>query len=469
MNTIEVQPNLSNFINSFREIGYTPEVAIADILDNSITAKSTEIQIFTGEILNPYICIVDNGLGMDENELIEAMRLASKNSKDNREQNDLGRFGLGLKTASFSQCKKLTVVSKKNNQIQAKQWDIDLIISSNKWLLKEIDNFELIPNIEILNSHETGTMVLWENIDKIEFKNFSTIVKELRDHLSLVFHKYLEGFSNKKKLEIYINNNKVEPFNPFNYKNLATQELAEEKLILANKEVIIQPYILPHHSKVSDNEYNQYATAEGYLKSQGFYLYRNNRIIIYGTWWGLNKQSDAHKLVRIKIDIPNDMDDLWGIDIKKSTAKPHESIKNDLKRIIKQVTEKGSRPYAIRGKKIEDKSVTRFWEIELKNNDVSFRINNDHPLLQLIYNEVDKNLKNELEVYLKGLQAYLPLDAILSRMQQNPHAVKQKDLISDEEIEILSKTLKEKGLDDDFIERLLKTEIYKDNKKLLYE
>ncbi|MFV0172337.1 ATP-binding protein [Empedobacter falsenii] len=257
MNTIEVQPNLSNFINSFREIGYTPEVAIADILDNSITAKSTEIQIFTGEILNPYICIVDNGLGMDENELIEAMRLASKNSKDNREQNDLGRFGLGLKTASFSQCKKLTVVSKKNNQIQAKQWYIDLIISSNKWLLKEIDNFELIPNIEILNSHETGTMVLWENIDKIEFKNFSTIVKELRDHLSLVFHKYLEGFSNKKKLEIYINNNKVEPFNPFNYKNLATQELAEEKLILANKEVIIQPYILPHHSKVSDNAYNE--------------------------------------------------------------------------------------------------------------------------------------------------------------------------------------------------------------------
>lgn len=469
MKTIEVQPNLKNFINSFREIGYTPEIAIADIIDNSITAACTQIKIFIGDPINPYICIIDNGNGMDKMELIEAMRLASKSLKDKRKSNDLGRFGLGLKTASFSQCKKLTVISKKNNVVNANQWDLDFIESKKKWLLKEIDEYKKCTHFTELDSFESGTLVLWESIDKINPANFALMAADLRKHLSLVFHKYLEGFSRRKKVEISINNNPISAFNPFNIAHIATQELAEEKIILLNKTVSIKPYILPHHSKVSDKEYDLYATSEGYLKSQGFYLYRNNRIIIYGTWWGLHKPSDANKLVRIKIDIPNDMDDLWGIDIKKSTAKPHDLIRNDLKRIINQVTEKGARPYSQRGKKIEDKSITRFWEIVLKQNEVSFTINRSHPLLEIIYNEIDETLKSELDIYLKGLQAYLPLDAILSRMQQNPRSIMQEELLNVDEIEKLTKVLKEKGLSEEYIARLLKTEIYLENNKLLHD
>src|SRR5690606_3175789 len=147
---------------------------------------------------------------------------------------------------------------------------------------------------------------------------------------------------------------------PFNPEHPASQQLPIEKIKIGKKNVLVQPFILPHHSKVSQAEYEKYATDEGYTKSQGFYLYRANRLLIYGTWWKLHKSIDAHKLVRIKIDITNDQDQYWGIDIKKSTASPNEEIKKDLKRIISQVTEKGSRPYTGRGRKIEDKTVNRF-------------------------------------------------------------------------------------------------------------
>src|SRR5690606_12525641 len=161
-------------------------------------------------------------------------------------------------------------------------------------------------------------------------------------------------------LKISINNHQLKPFNPFNPENSATQQLTAEKIKIKGENIVVQPYILPHHSKVSQAEYNKYATEDGYIKSQGFYLYRANRLLIYGTWWRLHKSIDAHKLVRIKIDIPNNQDQYWGIDIKKSTASPNEEIKKDLKRIISQVTEKGSRPYTGRGRKIEDKTVNRF-------------------------------------------------------------------------------------------------------------
>ena len=166
-----------------------------------------------------------------------------------------------------------------------------------------------------------------------------------------------------KSFNIYLNDNVIKPFNPFNEKHLATQELANEKIKFNECTISIRPYILPHHSKLSQQEYEKYATEEGYTKSQGFYLYRANRLLIHGTWWGLHKLIDAHKLVRIKIDISNDIDNFWGIDVKKSTANPVSEIKSDLKRIINQVTEKGSRPYTGRGKKIKDKSTIRFWEI----------------------------------------------------------------------------------------------------------
>ncbi len=465
--TEKVTPNISNFVKSLRDVGYSYEIAVADIIDNSITAKAANIYIYTVPEPEIVLAILDNGIGMNNQELVEAMRLASKNPEDKREKNDLGRFGLGLKTASFSQCKKLTVISKKNNKISAKQWDLDFISMKNEWLLISPPKFDHFPLFEELNKQDSGTLVIWENLDRFQKQTYSDSIDKLRKHLSLVFHRFLDGSAVFKRLDISINNNPVKPFNPFNSEHPATQCLSEEKIKLHNSEITVSPYILPHHSKLSQQEYEQYSTEEGYTKSQGFYLYRANRLLIYGTWWGMHRAIDAHKLVRVKIDISNSRDDLWGIDIKKSTAAPINEIKTDLKRIIKLITEKGSRPFTGRGKKIKDNAVNRFWHLVPVNGDLRFALNHSHPLYEHLNIKLKKSDFEMLDIYLKGLQQYLPLEAIQAQLQENPHQINQEGILAKEDIENLVLKLKSAGLSKEYIDSLLKTEIFKDNEELL--
>ena len=385
-----VAPNISNFIISIRDVGYSLEIAIADIIDNSISAKAKKVEI--NFLINPTlkIEILDNGCGMDEKELIEAMRLGSKNPLEKRTKNDLGRFGLGLKTASFSQCKKLTVFSKKNNILINRQWDLDYLEKTNEWYLLKLNEEEIkyakYEYLDKLKEVKNGTLVIWENIDRFSKEEVPNLINNLRNHLSLTFHKFIE----KKDIFIKLNENFIKAFNPFNGNHIATQQLKEEIITMNNGEKIkILPYVLPHHSKVSQSEYEQYGTEEGYLKSQGFYLYRADRLLIHGTWFGLHKISEVHKLVRIQVDIPNTNDPDWGIDIKKSIAKPTNNIREQLRRIIKEITLVGSRVYTGRGKKIEDKSVEKFWNLyPEENGKISFRLN----LQNQLYKKILKNL-----------------------------------------------------------------------------
>ncbi len=467
MQTEQVNPNLSNFIKSLRDIGYSYEIAVADIIDNSITAKAEKIRIFTVPEPEIIFAVLDDGIGMTEEELIEAMRLASKDPKNKREKNDLGRFGLGLKTASFSQCRKLTVVSKKGEVVSAKQWDLDFISQKNKWLLITPSHFDGLPLFDELKKQKSGTLVVWDKLDRFHKKHYSEYIDGLRKHLSLVFHRFLDGTARFNRLNISINENVIKPFNPFNSEHPATQCISTEKIKLYNSEITITPYILPHHSKLSQQEYEKYSTEEGYTKSQGFYLYRANRLLIYGTWWGMHKAIDAHKLVRVKIDIPNNQDEHWGIDIKKSVARPTNEIKNDLKRIIQLITEKGSRPYTGRGKKIKDNRIIKFWQLVPINNDFRFVLNQSHPLYAHLLSKFKEDEIELLDLYLKGIQAYLPLEAIQAQLQQNPHQIKQESALSNEDINTLAIKLKSAGLNKEYIDNLLKTEIFKNNKELL--
>lgn len=464
-----VNPNVRNFIKSLRDVGYTFEIAVADIIDNSITAEASEIKIFSAGIEEIIFCMLDNGHGMAENELIEAMRLAAKNPEEERNSRDLGRFGLGLKTASFSQCKKLTVLSRRDNQISIRQWDLDYIYNTNEWLLitPAPENFDNLPLIKDFYEQEHGTLIIWQNIDRYNPETFSNNIDRLRKHLSLVFHRFLEGSDSFSRLKISINNNPIKPFNPFNINHPSTQVISSEKLKFYNSFINIQPFILPHHSKVSQQEWENYATEEGYIKSQGFYLYRANRLLIYGTWWGLHRASDAHKLVRIKIDIANNQDAYWGIDIKKSKANPVPELKKDLKRIINEAARKGSKPYTGRGRTIKDKTVERFWEIIAVNDDFRFALNKEHPVYKSVLSHISEEGAELLEIYLKGLEAYMPLEAIQAQLQQNPHKVKQESALSADDVMFLINKMKTSGLDNEYIERLLKTEIFKNFKELL--
>ncbi|WNS73683.1 ATP-binding protein [Bacillus sp. DTU_2020_1000418_1_SI_GHA_SEK_038] len=471
MITEVVQPNISNFIKSLRDIGYTFEVAVADVLDNSITAKAKNVHISCMPNPSTVFTLLDDGTGMSNSELIDAMRLATNDPDSPREGVDLGKFGLGLKTASFSQCIDLTVLSKKNGVVSIKQWDLKFISRENEWLLitPDISEYTNVPLFEEFMQQENGTLVVWRGIDTFKEADIPNKLDILRSHLSLVFHCFLEGIvPGKNALKIFVNGQSLEPFNPFNPKHIATQQLVPEKIKYLNSEIIVQPYILPHHSKLSQQEFDKYATKDGYTKSQGFYLYRAHRLLIHGTWWGMHRTNDAHKLVRIKIDIPNNQDTAWGIDIKKSAANPVSEIKKDLKRIIQQVTVKGSRPFTGRGKKIEDKTTTRFWELVADNKDIHFAINREHPIIKNLEDTLREDQHQLLNVILMGLESYLPLDAIVAQLNTNPLKVKQETLINENEIIMLVENWRSKGVSEAFIKELLKTEVYK-NKEGYFE
>lgn len=469
MKTTIVRPNLNNFIKSLRDVGYTFEIAVADVLDNSISAGATQIDIHAIAKPELLFCMLDNGCGMTELELVEAMRLATKNPDLKREKHDLGRFGLGLKTASFSQCMKLTLISKKNNEINIKQWDLEYISLQNEWklLTPEYSEYKHYPLVQNLENNQSGTLVIWEKFDRYEKESFAQRIDKLRKHLSLVFHRYLEGIPGSKKLKIFVNQSLLIPFDPFNKMNQFTREISTEKIKLFGSSIEITPYILPHHKNVSQQEWEEFGTEDGYIKSQGFYFYRGNRLLIYGTWWGLHKATDAHKLVRIKIDISNDQDIFWGIDIKKSTANPVPEIKQDLKRIIHEVVKEGIKPFIKRASSIKDKTITRFWNIIPDNNQIYFGINKEHPIYQTIINQISPETQFLFNSYLKSLEAFLPLPAIQSYQQQQPHQLKQDELMSEDEIKDLAHKLKEIGLSQEYIEKLLKTELFKDRKELL--
>ena len=343
-----------------------------------------------------------------------------------------------------------------------------LYLRKNEWLLltPSITDFEHIPLYKSLQESANGTIVIWEELDRFQTTSFSNLIDSLGKHLSLVFHRFLE-LSGTKKLKISINNFELEPFNPFNIESIATQQINEEKIKVYDETITIQPFILPHHSKISQQEFERYATDEGYTKSQGFYLYRSNRLLIYGTWWGLHKISDAHKLVRIKIDITNTQDSYWGIDIKKSTAKPVAIIRDDLKRIIAQVTERGSKPFTGRGRKIEDKTTKRFWDLQPDKEQIKFTLAFDHPIYQELTSTLSENSKELLDIYLKGIQAYLPLEAIQAQLNQNPHLIQQEALMDEADVLRLAEMLKELDLDENVISTLMKTEMFKNRKDLL--
>lgn len=193
-----LEPNPASIIESLRSIGYTMETAIADLIDNSITANAKTINIDSPfEGANTKIFILDDGDGMSEEKLVEAMRLGSSSASQKRSPRDLGRFGLGLKTATFSQCKRLTVVTKHKGNIAARCWDLDRIIKTNKWCLLKYAEDEYLKRLQDMKS---GTLIVWEKLDRIISEkdskaenNFNNKKNILRRHLSLTFHRFIEN------------------------------------------------------------------------------------------------------------------------------------------------------------------------------------------------------------------------------------------------------------------------------------
>lgn len=223
MEEIILPPYAPVLMESTRALGYSLESAVADLLDNSISADATNIEIEYRPWDDPYLYFLDNGHGMLPDETTQAMRYGSNNPLETRDKNDLGRFGLGLKTASLSQCRCLTVISKKSGILSGRRWDLDVIKQRQDWILLQLNEPQMdeMPGISKLVGLDHGTLIIWHKFDRLtsgatSIENaFTNKMNDVRNHLSLVFHRYLAGETGQKRVTISINNQIIKPVDPF--------------------------------------------------------------------------------------------------------------------------------------------------------------------------------------------------------------------------------------------------------------
>lgn len=434
-------PSASCLSASMRDLGYCLETAVADIIDNSISADATNIQILCDLTRgDPTLVIVDNGRGMDPGELLLAMRHGAANPNDPRPARDLGRFGLGLKTASFSQCRRLTVASSQRGVRCGAEWDLDVIDREDDWIISVLDNHDLshLPYIERLET--TGTLVIWRALDRL-FEDEGSLRRDeivnekldvLEKHLSLVFHRFLAGeVGGRKKIAISVNGHPVEPFDPFCRKS-GSQALPEEVVRVDGQSVHMQPFILPHHSRLSAKEYDYYQGRSDFISNQGAYIYRNGRLMAWGDWFRLIPKGEATKLARVQIDFPNSLDEAWTIDIKKSRARPPLPVRERLRQIIPQISGPSTRVHKGRGQKLFEEIEAPLWERFADQGRIRYALNDRHPLVEAVAAKLDDGAQKSLQLLLEAAAASLPVEMIYSDYAISPREVGQSS-IDDEE------------------------------------
>lgn len=467
MKTVYLPPHAPTLMESTRAIGYSIETAIADIIDNSIAAQAGQVDIDFFPIGDAYISILDNGHGMTSEELIGAMQYGSRNPLETREESDLGRYGLGMKTASLSQCRILTVLTKKAGVFSGAQWNLDHVQKTGDWSLLLIDEMEAqgYPSTEKLNNYENGTLVIWQGLDRFAVGEndmadaFSRKMELIRDRLSLVFHRYLSGEPGIKKLEIKMNNLAIVPQDPFLIKK-STQLMDDETIIVRGAKVKVTPYILPHTSKLTQKELKDLGGKDGLRKNQGFYVYRNKRLLVWGNWFRLMRQGDLSKLARVQVDIPNSLDDLWTLDIKKSIAYPPEEVKRNLSVIIERISEGSKRTWTYRGKKETNDSVVHVWNrFVTRDGGILYEINPDHPLVSAIV-EGHPEIKSQIDILLKQIGMSLPINSLYIDLTNDEKMDNDSDSKSAEVIALLKDVINSfTGVDKTtFLEALLLTE-----------
>lgn len=424
MKEIDHPPDAPSLLESMRSIGYSVESALADIVDNSVAAKARSISIEFRPAPIPYIAILDDGSGMSSKELEQAMRHGSTNPNVIREQDDLGRYGLGLKTASLSQCRRLTVASLKGGKLAGYSWDLDLVLERKAWTLLKLDRKELeqLPHVEALLQQKSGTVVIWRELDRLLAGETSVEVGMGRqmtiasDHLSLVFHRYIGGEPGHPALTIKFNQRELAALDPFLSDHRATQRLAEDSFTIERKRVVVKPFVLPHISKLTAADTLRAGGGEGLRHQQGFYVYRNRRLIIWGTWFRLAKKDELSKLARVRVDIPNSLDHLWTIDVKKSAALPPEAVRSNLRRTIERIRQASGRTLVFRGRQATMGLTKPGWTEIADRDGVRFDINREHPVLDDFRQGLTAKQRAQLESMFKVLEQSFPAEALYARL-----------------------------------------------------
>ena len=480
-----VSPRADHLMESLRGTGYSLPAAISDLIDNSITAGAKNIWMhFHWSGANSRVSILDDGRGMSEPELVDAMRIGSRSPRDEREADDMGRFGLGLKTASISQAKSLTVATRTTlSQVPSiRQWDLDHLASVGEWQLLRPSVEMLGESAAMLNELPHGTVVVWEKLDRLVGDvgvndkrargQFHDSLRAVESHIAMVFHRLMTG---RGSVSIWLNDQRIVPWDPFLAEEEATQNLGSESLG-ERGEVEVTAYVMPHHSRLTPEQHRVAAGPAGWNAQQGFYVYRNRRLLLPGDWMGLGFQKEEHyKLVRIQVDLSNSSDDEWDIDVRKSRARPPLRFRDDLLRIARATRRRAVEVYRHRGKTIARSSrstPTFVWLRRSRGGRISYAVNRDHPLITSALNAPELT-NGELRRILRLVEEYVPVQQIWVDMAEGDDAQSQPfESAAEGEIAELIRALygalTEAGAThDEAMERLVKTEIIGDRFELL--
>lgn len=429
---IQNPPNAYYLVDSLRSTGYSFNAAVADIVDNSISAGAKHIDLFippTGE--SPYLAFIDDGCGMNRDELIRAMRFASVSKDEERKDSDLGRFGLGLKLASSSQCRRFTVLSKKDGKLSGMVWDLDSLMKEQSWVMGELSESECekLPQFDKLNVKNNGTMVLWENFDVLrngnsgnEFGPLCENVDSASDHLALVFHRFLNG--SDADLTIKVNGRSLPYRDPFLTKSSKTEVGKPETLSIKDSKGIdryisIQTYLLPFQKDLTDEDFEVLGGKESLFSKQGFYVYRNRRLIIYGTWFRMFHSQELTKYGRIRVDVPSSLDSIWQVDVKKQQASLPLDIRKQLSRLVDK-TQGKSKKKSLHRASVKSDSKFSLWSTSIaRDKKVSFLINREAPLLKDFEEKLDGSQRNYLNILLDSIETSIPYINLYTQVASN--------------------------------------------------
>lgn len=390
-------PSAARLVEGLRDTGYVFTTSVADIVDNSVAAEATQVSINLALVMgqHPVLMIADNGKGMNESELIKAMIYGSPKRPDAK---SLGKFGMGLKTASTSFCRKLTVISRKDDVMSMKQWDLDVISNTDKWLLldpAEDDYSEAVEFLDQIAGGGTGTVVVWENIDRLMRthatgymrKQIGSICEDLEKHLSGVFYNFLEKNNGFPDLTIKVNDKEIEPWDPFcrwmnNEGNdrLQVHKQAPVDYTLEKNgltEVIgtffVNVYILPNRHALTTEEIEK---ARYSLDNQGFHIFREGRMIYSGGWPNKLLVKDPHlNLIRVELSFDHKLDDIFQIDIKKSRIDFPKNIQELLHKIVTPPRREAQKRYR---EGTRDANTSGFTKLGLQHEKSSNAINKHH-------------------------------------------------------------------------------------------
>lgn len=428
----DVPPDPAALIESMRAFGYSLPSAIADLVDNAITAAATRIDVhlhWAGE--QSWIAVADDGRGMDAVALTAAMRLGSSNPAALRERTDLGRFGLGLKTASFSQARTLTVASRPaTGELQIRRWDLDQVSRTARWSL-QIDAAEGAESgVALLEAHPHGTVVVLTRLDRLSggaqidddeaHTHFLRHAEAVGHHLSMTFHRFLA----RRGLTIAVDGRPIEGWDPFMRASGQVQIGPVERLRLGGGSVDVLPHVLPHFSRISTEQHAAASGPRGWNQHQGFYVYRADRLLVDGSWLGLPLIPEEHfKLARISIDLDNTMDREWQIDVRKASARIPRPLMADMRRIATHTRQKASRAYRYRGRRltptVAGADPVGVWDARTHRGLISYRVDRTHPIIQGALTAAGP-ARPELERLLRLVEETVPIASIVMDSRERP-------------------------------------------------